>query len=386
MRFFAFVWRNIFRRRMRSALTVAGLGVAVAAVVALVGISDSFSRQFKELYARRGVDLVVQRVGSKSELNNGLPASMEEEIRKLPGVAQVTGGLVGVASFPDQDIPNVIVNGWAPGSPLFDEVGKGLQPGGRMLRADDHDKVLVGSVLADSLHVKVGDTIPLYGENVEVVGIFTSKEVYERGSIVALLSDMQKFMDQPHQVTGFTVRADVPKDATPEQKEAILAAVSKRIEALDPTKSVAAVPTEKFIDSVGPIRLSRAVAWVTSAIALLIGGIGMANTMVMSVYERIREIGTLRAIGWKKIRVIRMILVESLLLSIAGGAVGAIAAVGLTHMLSHFRATAGLIQGDVAPTVILQGFLLAIAIGVGGAIYPAYWGANLRPVEAMRRK
>ena len=119
MRFFAFVWKNVFRRKTRSALTVIGLGVAVAAVVALVGISDSFSRQFKELYAKRGVDLVVQRVGSKTEMNNGLPGSMEDQIRKLPGVAEVNGGLMDVVSFPDHDIPNVIINGWAPGSPLF---------------------------------------------------------------------------------------------------------------------------------------------------------------------------------------------------------------------------------------------------------------------------
>ena len=163
-----------------------------------------------------------------------------------------------------------------------------------------------------------------------------------------------------------------------------MAELRKRIEGLD--SNVAAVPTDEFIASVGPIKLSRAVAWVTSAIALLIGAIGMLNTMIMSVYERIREIGTLRAIGWKKIRVIRMILVESLVLSISGGIIGTIIAVCLTHVLSHFRETAGLIQGDVAPIVILEGFLLAVAIGVGGAIYPAYWGANLRPVEAMRRK
>jgi len=382
MLFFGFVWKNILRRRTRSLLTVIGLGVAVAAVVSLVGISDSFSRQFKELYDQRGVDLVVQRVGSSTELNNGLPAAMADQIHEVPGVASVNGGLMDVVSFPDHDIPNVIANGWAPGSPLYDELK--IQPGGRLLKPEDHHKVLVGSVLAGNLNVKVGDKIPLYGESAEVVGIFDSKQVYESGSVVALLSDMQQFMNRPGQVTGFMVRANVPKDAMPEQKTAQLAELRKRIEALD--SSVAAVPTDEFIASVGPIKLSRAVAWVTSAIALLVGAIGMLNTMVMSVYERIREIGTLRAIGWKKIRVIRMILVESLLLSIAGGTIGAIVAVGLTHVLSHFRETAGLIQGDVAPIVILQGFLLAVAIGVGGAIYPAYWGANLRPVEAMRRK
>ena len=115
-------------------------------------------------------------------------------------------------SFPDHDIPNVIINGWAADSPLFDELK--IRPGGRLLKADDHHKVLVGSVLAGNLNVKVGDKIPLYGESVEVVGIFDSKQVYESGSIVALLSDMQQYMIRPGQVTGFMVRAKVAKDAT----------------------------------------------------------------------------------------------------------------------------------------------------------------------------
>jgi putative ABC transport system permease protein len=382
MRFFAFVAKNVFRRKTRSTLTVIGLAVAVAAVVSLFGISDSFSKQFKALYARRGVDLIVQSVGSKQELNNGLPVSLGDRIAKLPGVGAVMGGLMDVVSFPDRDLPSVIINGWAPGSPLFKELH--ILPGGWLLTANDHKKVLLGQVLAANLGAKVGDKIPLYGEHVEVVGIFDSKEVYESGSIVALLSDMQQYMNRPGQVTGFIVRAAAPKDASPEQKMALIAELRARIDALDP--SIAAIPTDEYIDSVGPIRLSRAVAWVTSAIALLIGGIGMLNTMVMSVYERIREIGTLRAIGWGKLRVIRMILVEALLLSIVGGAIGAVAAVLLTHALSQFRQTAGLIQGTVPPMVIIDGFLLALAVGVGGALYPAWWVANLRPVDAMRRK
>lgn len=382
MRFFAFVSKNVLRRKMRSTLTAIGLGVAVAAVVSLFGISDSFSEQFKQLYARRHVDLVVQGVGSKTELNNGLPESLGAKIAKLPNAGAVMGGLMDVVSFPDHDLPSVIINGWAPDSPLFKELQ--ILPGGRLLHAGDHKKVLLGNVLAANLNAKVGDTIPLYGEKMEVAGIFQSKEVYESGSIVVLLSDLQQFMNRPRQVTGFIVRAKFPPNASPEQKQTIIDDLRKRIDTLD--SGIAAIPTNEFIDSVGPIRLSRAVAWVTSAIALLIGGIGMLNTMVMSVYERIREIGTLRAIGWKKIRVIRMILVEALLLSLAGGAIGAVAAIALTHMLSHFRETAGLIQGYIPPTVVVEGFLLAVAIGVGGAIYPAWWGANLRPVEAMRRK
>jgi putative ABC transport system permease protein len=112
----------------------------------------------------------------------------------------------------------------------------------------------------------------------------------------------------------------------------------------------------------------------------------MLNTMVMSVAERVREIGTLRAIGWPKRRVMSIIFCESILLSSGGAALGTIAAIGLTKFLSGFHITSGLIQGQIAPVVMVQGVLVAILVGVSGAAYPAFWGASQPPTEAMRRK
>ena len=297
MRFFAFTWRNLFRRPIRSALTIVGLGVAVAAVVALVGISDGFSRQYQKLYASRGIDLVVQRVGSSAELNNGLPDALGDRIRKLPHVAAVMGGLMDVVSFPDHDLVAVIINGWRPGSSLFDALK--ILPGGRLPRAGDHHKVIIGEVLAANLGKKVGDTIRIYDTDVRIIGIFESKSVYENGAIVTLLSDMQEFMNRPRQVTGFILRTDIPKDRSPAHQAEMLA-LRKRIEGL--AEGIAAMPSNEFIENVGQIKLAKAVAWTTSVIALVIGAIGMLNTMVMSVYERVREIGTLRAIGWRNAR------------------------------------------------------------------------------------
>ena len=242
--------------------------------------------------------------------------------------------------------------------------------------------MLLGKVLAANLGVKVGDKISMYGDEVEVIGIFDSEEVYESGSIAIPLKDEQQFMNRPRQVTGYIIRSTIPKDDSPAHL-AELAKLSRQIDSLEP--GIAAEATNKFIENVGPIKLSHAVAWATSAIALLIGAIGMLNTMVMSVFERIKEIGTLRAIGWRKYRVMRLILVESLMLSLAGGIVGSIAAICMTHVLSHMRFTSGYIQGEVAPWVVAEGCLLAVAIGLAGAIYPAYWGANLQPIEALRR-
>jgi putative ABC transport system permease protein len=141
-----------------------------------------------------------------------------------------------------------------------------------------------------------------------------------------------------------------------------------------------------FVGSVSHIKVSRAMAWMTSGIALVIGAIGMLNTMAMAVHERIKEIGTLRAMGWKKGRVVQMILGESLLLSLIGAVCGSVYAVVITRYFSTFPATAGFVDGYIAPQFIALGFLMAIVVGVLGAAYPAWWGASLSPIEALRRK
>lgn len=379
MPFFAFIWRNLLRRPVRSGLTIVGLSVAVAAVVALVGISDGFSRQFQELYDHREIDLVVQRIGTSTELNNGLPVSMADKIKKLPHVKEVMGGLMDTWAFPEHDLNAVIINGWVADSSLFKD--RTLVQG-RFPTANDHNKIIIGEKLAATLGKKLGDTIHIYETDMEVIGIFHHSIVFEDGSIAMLLSDQQRYMGRPNQVTGFVIRTDLPKDA-PGRREQI-ESLGKQIESSG--EEIAAIPSTAFIESVGVIKLAKAVAWVTSAIALAIGAIGMLNTMVMSVYERVREIGTLRAMGWRRSRVMAMILSESVLLSIAGALIGSLAAFLLTRFLSHMPITSGLVSGDIASVIFIEGFLLALLVGFVGALYPAYWGANLHPIDAMRKK
>jgi putative ABC transport system permease protein len=380
MQFPAFIWRNLLRRPVRSGLTIVGLSVAVAAVVALVGISDGFSRQYQELYDHRGVDLVVQKVGSSAELNNSLPEDLAESIRKIPHVKECNGGLMDVVSFPERDLLAVIINGWPADSPLFRDR---TMLEGRFPTAEDHHKVIIGEQLAANLGKKLHDTIRIYDTDVEIIGIFRSASVFENGSIGTLIGDMQDYMNRPHQVTGFVIRTDIPKDGAPEHRSQ-MDEVKKQIEALG--EGIAATASTDFIENVGLIKLTKAVAWVTSAIALVIGAIGTLNTMVMSVYERVREIGTLRAMGWRKSRVMSMILGESVVLSFAGAVIGSAAALVLTRFLSRMPMTSELIEGKIAPVIFVEGFLLALLVGFAGALYPAFWGANLQPIEAMRKK
>jgi putative ABC transport system permease protein len=112
----------------------------------------------------------------------------------------------------------------------------------------------------------------------------------------------------------------------------------------------------------------------------------MLNTMVMSVFERTREIGILRAIGWRPSRVVRMILMESMLLSLGGAIVGTAGGIGLTLLLSRMPFVNGAIQNSVSPVIIAKGFIIALLVGLIGAAYPAFRGARLLPTEAIRHE
>jgi putative ABC transport system permease protein len=378
MRFYSFVLKNVFRRRVRSSLTVIGMAVAVGAVVALVGISSGFERSFMAIYKQQKVDIIVQQRGVKQKLTSVLESKLEDDIAKIPGVKQINSGLVDFTSMDELGPVGVLVQGWEPNSPLMQALD--VQPGGHLLTYDDKKGVLLGERLATSLGKKVGDKLSLFdGEEYTVMGIFKSKTVYENGSMTVLLKDLQRFMGREGQVSGFAIVVD---DAH-RDKETI-ERVRTDIEKLG--KSLEATPTTEFVEGTQEIQFVHAMAWVTSAVALVIGAVGMLNTMVMSVFERTREIGILRAIGWGRSRVVRMILLESVLLSLAGGVLGTAGAVGLTHLLANQPAVAGMVDPYVAPWVIAQGFVIALCVGLLGAAYPAYRGAQLLPTEALRHE
>ncbi len=314
-----------------------------------------------------------------NNLTNGLQEDLGKKIAAVPGVDQVVGGLLDMISFHDEGIMGVVLNGWPEGCPLFSRLT--VQPGGRKLEAGDTGKIMLGRLLASNLDKKVGDKIELYGsEPFKVVGIYESPIVFENGGAVVLLSELQRIMKRPGEVTGFTIIAKKPID------EQGIRDLCKKIEGIQQEPALKVKPALEFVKSVREIRMSQAIAWVTSAIALIIGAIGMLNTMIMSVFERTKEIGTLRAIGWKRSRIIRMVIGESVFLSIGGAWSAASAECCWSNSCRRCPMRQALCRGNVATAVIAQGFLVAIIVGVLGAIYPALWSANLLPTKALRGK
>lgn len=374
MRFVTLVYRSIARRRFRSALTLAGVSIAIGAAVMLVGISANFERAFLDTYNRRGVDLVVVRSGAAQRLSSALDEQMGERIRAIPGVKEVTPGLIDVVSFEDRDLYGVLVHGWEVDCFMMDDFNL---VEGRLLQPGDERAVILGKVLAEKLQLHTGDVLEIVEEEpYEVVGVYESFTVYENGGMVIPLAELQRLMDWPGQVTGFTVVAEPGSD------EAAIETIRNEIEDMNP--NVSALAAEDHVEGTTQIKVARAVAWVTSVIALVIGAIGMLNAMLMSVLERTREIGVLRSIGWRKSLVMRMILLESLLISLAGAVVGSLAAAVATRLLSNLPMTSGFIDGQIAWSVFAEGVLIALAVGLLGGAYPALRGASMLPTEALQ--
>jgi len=372
MGLFALAWKNLRRRPARSLLTTMGLGIAIAAVVALVGVSQSMESSFLDLYTRRGADLVVQRKGGTIQLTKGIEHSYCDRVRQIPGVRQVIGCLMDMISFEEQNLFLVLVNGWEPNSPVIEHVNP---TAGRRLRPTDQRQVMLGHVLATNLHKQVGDPITLYGREFHVVGVFESFSVYENGAVFMQLAELQKEMDRPGQITGFVVHC---YDRSAEN----VAQIRKQVEALDP--SLVALPSAEFVNALSQMKLTRTMSWVMSLIALAIGALGVLNTMAMSVFERRGELAALRAMGWQRQRVMRLVVCEALVLSCGGAIAGTAIGLGAIEFIARWPVTAGIVQGQFSWRIIGEGCAIALLMGLVGSLYPAWRCARQSIVDGLR--
>jgi putative ABC transport system permease protein len=190
------------------------------------------------------------------------------------------------------------------------------------------------------------------------------------------LAQLQRLMDRPGQVTGFNVIVEHPSDHAAVQR------IRRQIEQMAPGLHV--MTTAEHVRSLTEIQMAKAMSWLTSAVALLIGAFGMANTMIMSVHERTREIGILRAVGWRRGRVVRLVLMESVAISLVGALIGGLGAGILVRVLTLVPTVSGLISGRIPAVVFGYGLGIAIVVGLLGGLLPAYRAATLLPTAALR--
>ena len=177
------------------------------------------------------------------------------------------------------------------------------------------------------------------------MGIFESESWFENGSLIMPLKTLQKMMGREGQVTGFLIQAK-SSDAQ------FIADLRQRIESTIP--GVAATPARDHVQGDTQIRLARAMAWTTAAVALFLGSVGMLNTMLMSIFERTREIGILRAVGWRRRRVLALVLGEALVIALIGTVLGVVLAVVGLRAITLAPTARGFINPNLPPAGLVD--------------------------------
>lgn len=376
MTFLGFVFKGLLRRPFRVFLTLMALATAIGSVMAFVGVADGFSESFRNVYASHHVDIVVSRQGSADRLSSSLSDEFPAQIARVEGVGRAAGVLLETLSIEDQQIYGVPAMGVRTDSWLFADYG--LTPPVKTADGGEPDTLYLGQNLAERMHATVGSEVMLFDEPFRVGGTFQSGSIWENGSMILPLAALQRLTGREGQLTYINVMLD--EDADRSELKSVIA----RIQAIDP--KLLALATDEFVETDQRMQLAGSMAWMTSAIALLVGAIGTLNTMMTSVLERTGEIGILRAIGWPTRRVALIVFLESVILALVATILGGIGAAALLSLLAASDAAGGLLQPSIAWSVWLRGAMIGLGIGVVGALLPAYRATRLHPTEALRHQ
>jgi putative ABC transport system permease protein len=244
--------------------------------------------------------------------------------------------------------------------------------GNRASFAKHEDDVVLGSRAADFLGAKLDSRVPIGHGFFHVIGIVRTSNGFEDGGVFMPLSSAQKFFHKEGS-SVITIKLRGKEDA---------AAFKNMVKRRFP--NLIGLEDSEFSRTYSQFKILKATAWAVGGCGLLLGGLGVANTMIMSVFTRIREIAILRVNGFSNAQIAGMIFGESSLVSVFGACAGLAIGTAALFALKLIPALDGYVDVSTRPIVMLIVIVLALLTGVAGALYPAFYAMRIRAVEALR--
>lgn len=386
MRFLVLAVNNLLRHRTRSFLTVIGIAASVAVLFSIISFNRGFEEGLNREVARTGLHFMVVPSGCPHEVaalvlhGAVIPTYLDQQVlgrvRTLPNIEVASPMLVTQVPNPDRNRVDLVYGmemaDLARLKPLWRI--KGRPP------AADHE-ALLGADVAGHDKVAIGATLryPNAARPITVVGILEKTGGQDDAFVYLPLAAVQQMLNRPTSISAIGVRVTAP-----ERVEATARALSEKI------PGIQIVTMNQVVASLGTLAAAAKVLSLSiAAIAVLISAVGVMNSILMAIFERTSEIGMIRAIGASRSDVFRIILKETVLLTMIGGLVGILLAV----------AGAGLIEGFVrqfmpyVPPGRMIGFdpqlatlciVFSVGMGVLAGIYPAWRAAKINPIEAIK--
>jgi ABC-type antimicrobial peptide transport system permease subunit len=365
--------KNLLRRKFRTLLTILGIAIGVAAIISLGGMANGLSTGYNSMLTGSKADLIISQPDAFDISYSSVDAEIGDKLLSMPEVSAVSGMLQGFTQAEGE--PFFFVFGYPKDSFVLERFiiidGVGLYS--KEAEKQKGDPILLGSAAAEVLKKSPGDSLRLTGSIYRVVGIYQTGDAFEDSGALLSMQDAQILLGKQRQVSLYYIRL---KD--PALKDRFL----ERAERQWPDLSISGA--EEYSQKQSMADYMDSYVWVIGGLAIVIGGVGMMNSQLMSVFERTREIGVLRAVGWSKWRILWMILAESIFVCLAGGILGTAMGWFILTGLSRVTVLFGMGNANLSVDLIIQAFTVVMILGLIGGLYPAWRASRLQPVEALR--
>ncbi len=374
MNYFKLILKNPFRNKTRSLLAIIGIAIGIATIVALglitVSLEDSTETTLKEGSA----EITATKIGSSLASSSGnLNESYVEELSKVDGVEKTAGMLESTVIDTSKKSDSSRYGFSLYGAKTDDLSIVGINNINGSVFNENENELIVGKSLAEEENYTIGDKVDVYGKEFKITGIYETGSIFYDSAMYTGLSKLQNLTDNEEKISSISIKI---------KKDANLTTVNDKIknEYNDTLRTITAEEMTQTIDDT--LSMINSATTAIEALAIIIGGLGVINTMMMTVFERTREIGVLKSVGWSKKRILSMIMGESIVLTIISGIIGSILGVLAVFILFKLNGDNMAIIYNI--NIFIKAFLVALSVGIIGGLYPAIKASRLSPTEALR--
>ena len=374
MSFLTLILKNPFRSKSRAALAIIGIGIGIATIIALGAITDGMIASADDTLHAGGSDFTVsgKSEGESSQMASFGTSTIDEDyidkIAKVKGVNESIGIYMTVLMTTNS--PYFAVIGMDPKDYKVADI---TITEGRMYK-NDTKEIIIGKIASENEDKGVGDTITLDDTDFKIVGIYESGNTYQDQGGVTALKNSQDLSSDEGNISSIYVKVDSGEDVE---------AVRERIDDKygDNLTTIGSLSDLEMVKNM--IDMLNGASLAISLLAIIIGAVGIINTMLTSVFERTREIGVLKAVGWSDKKILLMIVGESIVITIVAGIIGSIVGVIGVELLAASKIMK-LLSPVYTVDIFLKAFGIALFVGIIGGIYPALKATKLPPTEALR--
>src|SRR3989344_6346790 len=397
--YFSFGISNLKKRKMRTWLTMLGIFIGIAAVVSLVGLGQGIQKSVNEQFEKLGVDkLIISPKGTFSGIggtgNIKLTKKDIDAIKKVPGIDEVSGMLIATGKIEfNNRVRYLMVSGIPTDKDrkLIEEMQSYEIASGRDLKTNEKNKVVLGRLFKEgnifNPNLKLGDKIKINDIEFKIIGFFAPFGNTEDDKNIIIPEDiMREVFDLKDEYS--IIIAQTSPGLDPEIAAERVEKELRNKRNLEENKEDFSIQTSKELMESFQVILNIIQIFLIgiAAISLVVGGIGIMNTMYTSVLERTKEIGIMKSIGAKNSDILIIFLIESGILGLVGGLIGIILGIGFSKLveLGAKLAGYGMIQVSFPLYLILGTLLFSFLIGAFSGVLPARQASKLKPVQALR--